>query len=362
MGTHKRLVGIDVFRALAIYAVIIVHIDEGVEITSPSWAKITNLASFPVPFFLAAAFYLAISKLYNSQAQYPILSRLSRLLIPYVVWSSLYLLYKSAKYMATDEFSRLSELFQDPLSLVFFGGASYHLYFLPLLATGTLLIKLVEPLIRKNISLKGLGLFGLISLVAYELILVSGNGFNVSANVAFRPLLAAVLPDGNSNPLLRLLLVGVVWSLRCLPYIMVAMLLAHPTINHLFLKVISKHPIGCLLTFFIFNSLGSLLMPQAVKEVVVGYTALTAAIAISSVLRDNPLIKSIGLCSFGIYLVHIFFVEIFQSIAIRLYPDYAINANSLRLLTASTFVLLSSWLITLLLMRNKRISQVLYGA
>jgi surface polysaccharide O-acyltransferase-like enzyme len=362
MTAKQRLAGIDVFRGLAIYAVIILHIDEGIKILPPSWLRITDFASFCVPFFLAAAFYLAIIKLYTSQSPYPLCPRLVRLLIPYGVWSAFYLLYKSAKYAVAGEPNKVWALFQDPLSLAFFGGASYHLYFLPLLVTGTLLVKLVEFLIKRKITLKRIGLIVLISLLAYEMILVSGNGLKAPANVAFEPLLAVVFPEGNSYPPIRWLLVEVVWALGCLPFVMVAMLLSHPTVNKFYTKILSQYFILVIVIFLAFNLFGTFVLPKAVAEIGRGYTALSAAIALSSVLKENALIKSIGLCSFGIYLVHIFFVETFQSIAVRLYPDYVNSASTLTLLTGTTLVLLSSWIATLLLMRNKRLSQILYGA
>jgi len=361
MKKQQRLTGIDLFRGLAMYAVIIVHIDEGVEVLPPTWLKVTNFASFCVPFFLAAAFYFAINKLYRSQDRYPLRLRLERLLIPYGVWSALYLLYKSAKYLAAGESGRLLELFQDPLSLVFFGGASYHLYFLPLLAMGTLLVKLVEFLITRKFSLKAVGLIALISLLVYEVVLFSGNGLKEPGNIAFEPLLAAIFPEGNSNPLLRLLLVELAWALRCLPYIMVAMLLTHPAANTFSYNLITKHSAFWALLFLAINIFSSGVLPDAVGEISRGYSALIVALSISSFLKEDPLIKNIGFCSFGIYLVHIFFVETFQSIAIRLYPEYVNSVSIFFLLAATTTVFISSWVTTILLMRNEKISHVLYG-
>ncbi len=361
MKESQRLAGIDVFRGLAIYAVIIVHIDEGIKVVPPGWPSITNFASFCVPFFLAAAFYFAINKLYTSQGQYPLRSRLLRLLIPYGIWSVLYLLYKAAKYAAAGEPNRLFQLFQDPLSLIFFGGASYHLYFLPLLVIGTLLIKFVEFLITRKISWKGIGLMALMSLLLYEVVLSSGNGLKEPDNVPFASLLAATFPEGNSTPLLRFLLVELFWALRCLPYVMFAMLLAHPEVNKFCFKRFSDYSTFWLLVFLAVNIFGAWGLPDAAEEIVRGYTALIAAIALSKSIRVNPAIKSIGLCSFGIYLIHIFFIEIIQSIATRLYPDYVNSSSTFTLLSATTLVFLISWAITFLLIRSKKISRILYG-
>lgn len=359
MKESQRLTGIDVFRGLAIYAVIIVHIDEGVKVLPPGWLSITNFASFCVPFFLATAFYFAINKLYTSQGQYPLKSRLLRLLIPYGIWSLLYLLYKAAKCIVAGEPNRLFQLLQDPLSLVFFGEASYHLYFLPLLAMGTLLMKFVEFLIEKKVSWKEAGLIAFVSLLVYQVILSSGNGLKKPDNVAFESLLAAIFPEGNSNPLLRLLLVELSWALRCLPYVMFAMLLAHPKANKFCLKLISNYSIVWVLVFPAVNIFGLWVLPDAVEEIARGYTALIAAIALSSMLKENALIKNIGLCSFGIYLIHIFFVEVLQSVLVRLYPNYSSNASTAILLLAAALVFLVSWGTTIFLLKHKRLAQIL---
>ncbi|MBD1848391.1 acyltransferase [Cyanobacteria bacterium FACHB-63] len=359
MKESQRLTGVDVFRGLAMYAVIIVHVDEGVKVLPPGWLSITNFASFCVPFFLATAFYFAINKLYTSQGRYPLKSRLFRLLIPYGVWSLLYLLYKAAKYMVAGEPNRLFQLLQDPLSLVFFGGASYHLYFLPLLAIGTLLIKFVEFLIEKKFSLQGVGLIALVSLLVYQVILSSGNGLKEPDNVAFEPLLAAIFPEGNSNPLLRLLLVELSWALRCLPYVMFAMLLAHPKANKFCSMLSSNYSTFWVLVFLVVNIFGSWLLPDAVEEVGRGYSAVIAAITVSTLLKENTVIKNIGLCSFGIYLIHIFFVEVFQSVVVRLAPGYNSNASTAILLLAAALVFLVSWGTTNFLLKHKRLAQIL---
>lgn len=278
MKEQQRLVGIDLFRGLAIYAVILLHIDEGVQVMPPTWMRIHDFALFAIPFFLATAFYLAINKLYLSQSSYPLGSRLVRLLIPYGIWSAFYLIYKSAKYLIASQSSMLMELFQDPLSLIFFGGAAFHLYFLPLLATGTLLIKLAEFLMRRRVSLKGLVLITALGLLIYEVILASGNGLKTPNYVVFEPLLVTVFPLTNSNPLLEWFLTELFWILKCLPYVMIAMLLNHPTVNQHCLKPSVRYSWQWLLTFFLLNAFGAFILPQAIYEVARGYTALLAAI------------------------------------------------------------------------------------
>ncbi|EKQ68649.1 hypothetical protein OsccyDRAFT_3187 [Leptolyngbyaceae cyanobacterium JSC-12] len=366
MKGQQRLIGIDLFRGLAIYAVILLHIDEGIQTVPVAWSKVTDFSMFAVPFFLATAFYLAINKLYHSKDSYPLRQRLVRLLIPYGIWSAFYLVYKSAKYIAAGESGKLAQLFQDPLSLVFFGGAAFHLYFLPLLATGTLLIRLVEILIRRRFSFKGLGFLTLVSIGIYEIVLLTGNGLKTPENVAFESLLAAIFSSGNSNPLLRLFLVEIFWALKCLPYVMVAAFLTHPALNQHFLRRVSRHALIWILAFVVLNAVGAFLLPQAIYEVSRGYAALIAAIACSASLNSASLkgislIESLGLCAFGIYLMHLFFVEIFQSIFVRLNPNYVNEPSIIVFLLVSMVILLLAWGITALLMRRKVLSRLLFG-
>ncbi|MBF2026598.1 MAG: acyltransferase family protein [Oscillatoriales cyanobacterium C42_A2020_001] len=361
MKEQQRLVGIDLFRGFAIYAVILLHIDEGVQNVPAAWSKITDFSLFAVPFFLATAFYFAINKLYQSKEPYPLRQRLLRLLIPYGFWSIFYLVYKSAKYVAGGDSAKLAEIFQDPLSIIFFGGAAFHLYFLPLLATGTLLIRVVENLITRKVSLRGLGILALVSVLLYEAVLLSGDGLKTPENIAFESLLTAVFPTGNSIPLVRLILVVLFWALKCLPYVMLAAVLTHPTFNQRFLKLVGRYALLGIIVFVILNGFGSFVLPPAIYEVARGYTALIAAIAFSFLLKENALIRNLGLCSFGIYLIHLLFVEVFQSVFVRLNPNYVNDPSIVVFLLASMVILVLSWGITALLMKRKMLSRLLFG-
>ena len=356
-----RMLGIDLFRGLAIYAVVILHADEGVKVMPPTWSWITDFALFAVPFFLATAFYLAIKKLYLYKSSYPLGLRLIRLLIPYGCWSLFYLLYKAAKYTVAGELTRTVELFRDPLSLIFLGGAAFHLYFIPLLIAGTFLIKFSEFLIRYKVGLKHLGLITLISLLLYEVILVVGNHLQGHVPVNLQPLQSIVYSLSNSNPLLQWFQVELSWLIRCFPYVMLAMLLAHPSTQKTLSRLISKYSLLWLLVFFICNAFGTFILPESLYELARGYTALLAAISISSYLKANNFIANLGICSFGIYLVHLFFVEIFQSIAVRIDANYINQINTIQLVAISSSIFAISWITTILLMKHKNLSRFLFG-
>ncbi|MEN8447295.1 MAG: acyltransferase family protein, partial [Cyanobacteria bacterium J06555_13] len=134
------------------FAVVMQHVDEGksLEQLPAIWPDFINLASFAVPFFLATSFYLAVDKLIaQPRSNFPIKKRILRLLIPYCSWTALYVFYKIARYTLLNKGSTLQNFLSDPISIIFMGGAGLHLYFLPLLMVGTLVIK---PLSGKVIA------------------------------------------------------------------------------------------------------------------------------------------------------------------------------------------------------------------
>jgi peptidoglycan/LPS O-acetylase OafA/YrhL len=361
MDRQQRLIGIDLFRGLAVLAVAILHVVDGGSIDSiAGWRQITDFAMFAVPFFLALSFYLAINKLYRSSQPYPLRSRLVRLLVPYGIWSSVYLLYKIAKYCASGEMSRLVDLVGDPLSLICFGTAAFHLYFLPLLAIGSVLIKSSEWAILKKISWRKLTLFCLINLLIYEALLNSGNEYQLSTSQAFQPLLKTVFPTENSNPLLRLILVLAAWMIRCTPYILISTIIAHPSSTKFIQNLTSKLPWLWLFIFIGLNLSVTQFLPRSIAEFTCGYSALLAAISISSILKYNYWIESLGTCSFGIYFIHLLIIEIFQSIAKRIYPNYIYHNSNVGLVLMAIVVVVISWLITLLLMKNQKLSEVIF--
>lgn len=363
MSKKQRLAGVDLFRGAAVYAVAILHSGDGSLATTGWEAKTIEFSRFAVPFFLATSFYFMMNKLYTSGFKYSLRSRFTHLCMPYIFWSIVYLLYRGIKYWISHKPEQLEQMLQDPISIVFLGGAAYPLYFIPLLLTGTSLVKLAEFLVKKQINIKSLFLFLILSFIIYELVLTSGNSFQIGPNIAFESLLKLTLPDGNKNPLLRLMLVELSWLIKCLPYIFIAMLLNYPSIKKVFLRFNISSTIFLLAMFLVVNAFGKAILPESVYEVTRGYSALLFAISLSMELKENSIVTNLGLCSFGIYLIHLLVIETFKAIENRVFPETMTHISIFSLLAFSTVGFLVSWMTIclILIMRKKMISKLVLG-
>lgn len=363
MEKKQRLVGIDLFRGIAAYAVVILHSDEGIPVQSATWSAILHFSAFAVPFFLATSFYLTINKLSSGNKAYTWHSRLYRLLIPYGIWSLIYLGQKVIKYLIKHEPEKIQELFQDPLALIFLGQSAFHLYFIPLLLSGSVLVIGAKYLVRKRVKLGvllGVLIGSLIIAELYKAFLFGSIPNQANSDLAAQALLEFTSPIGRGNAFIHLILVELGYIARCLPYIAVALLLNHSSIQGRLIKFSPKDTALILAVFLILNAFSVPLLPQTVYEVAKGYSALLLAVAISTNLKKNTIIASLGSCSFGIYLMHLMIVEVFWSIAkkMNLLTDHV---SILPLITVTTLSFLVSWVLTSLLMKQKPVAKLMFS-
>ena len=223
----QRLLGVDLFRGIAAYAVVFVHSgDESLGLPiSQEAISLRMLFYFAVPFFLASAFYFITSKSEIDISQRFWRSRVDRILIPYASWSIIYLIFRSIFFFQSKQMDRLWDLLRDPLSIFFFGGASYQLYFLPLLFTGTFLTIIAKYMQKIHISYIFIGFFAIFSIIIDEWLIKSGNGFQLNPNTAFQNLLQTAGWQISSLPLLRFFLVQIAWLIKCFPYLFIGILL-----------------------------------------------------------------------------------------------------------------------------------------
>jgi surface polysaccharide O-acyltransferase-like enzyme len=221
-----KLLGIELIRGLSTYAVILVHSGDQTWHVPVDSSAITfrSLFYFAVPFFLAAAFYFMTVKTEIVDYKKFWQSKFQRIVVPYLIWSGIFFFFRVIIFRNNPE--RLHHLLQDPLSIIFFGGASYHLYFLPMMFTGTLWVLTIPFLSRLKTNKLGLVLLGILSIILYLLLETSGNGFHLGEmNTAFRNITTNLEIDLEKYPLLRFTLVEIAWAIRCLPYFLIALII-----------------------------------------------------------------------------------------------------------------------------------------
>ena len=348
----QRLVGLDLFRGIAAFAVVILHSDEGLTTLPASWAAIVNFSSFAVPFFLAASFYLTIGKLSSSKPM-NWRTRLPRLLIPYAVWSLVYVGVNLSRFVAKHEPAKIEGLWQNGLGIVFLGQAGFHLYFIPLLVTGMLIVMAAEPLLRQRIRLPVLLGFLTISLMAY-----AAYGQVVSVTPEQASLAAGALESKQQMIFVLLKIVG--YGLRCLPYIAIALLLHHASLRRHLTQFDRKTTVLLLIAGLVINLFTFPWLPAVIHEMLKAYSVLLLALALSNYLKPEAAIASIGNCSFGIYLMHLLIVQLLISVSQRIgFISEPVSLVALLTVVIAAFGL--SWLLTLGLMRSKMASRLLFG-
>jgi surface polysaccharide O-acyltransferase-like enzyme len=146
---------IDYIRFFSAFGVILVHLAPSSLIAE----KMTGYFSIiSVPFFLLTSLYLFQSK----SARFDKINFL-RILIPYVSWSTIYLISRTIKHLATN-----TSLDYDWFAIVFLGGSAVQLYFLPLLLCFLIAASSINTLFTDRdckISTKLLAIFSIISLI-----------------------------------------------------------------------------------------------------------------------------------------------------------------------------------------------------
>jgi fucose 4-O-acetylase-like acetyltransferase len=275
--------------------------DGGSLTPAASWAA--SRLGFHVPFFLAAAFLF-----------HPEITRVSiwiqkakRLLIPFVAWGLLYTILRLLKIRLAH--GTPWSPCDDPIGWIYSGG-SVQLYFVPMLITGIAVASLVGLLISRQ-GARIYGGLGIISLVLYLWLFASGNAFDLGSMSAFVSWWGA-----DQSWSLRTLGLILSWSVRLLPYILFVgclrslgiMALAHTRnvpLTLLCCGVFLLEEIGCFL-------------PTVAHEILLGVSLLAASIAISAWISPKAWIQALGRWSFGIYLSHFLFVQLFKLVGVRL--------------------------------------------
>lgn len=289
-------------------------------------------ATFPVPVFLALSLYLS-AKTIARKGSLRLGRKLSRLLVPYGFFTVFYLLFYAIQGSGLSPMAylkRLGELIgNDPAGVIFLGQAATPLYFLPLLAIGTVGMQWINRLLTRLLKDqrikdqkshrewmgKWMAIATLLSAIAYQLLTVSGNAFVLgNRNLAFQTWASDSLLE---QPLVRVGLVYIAWLCWCLPYIFGAFYLASRPLPTGSLStersnsdpIAQRHQLGSTLLIagtVLAIALQPTLAPiDTLRDVLLALLMVACGIQLShSVNRHQNRIIAISRYAFGIYLIH----------------------------------------------------------
>ncbi|MEC0266493.1 acyltransferase [Paenibacillus anseongense] len=154
MPSRPKLPEIDLIRAIAIIAVVLIHSTSGATLLpigsgSQTIFFILNKASlFTVPLFIwisgVVLFYTYYDRWGPGMSRVFWTKRLQRILIPYVLWSLFYYLFNQFMFHGTVGFDIIYFI-----KLLISGNASYHLYYMVIIVQFYLLFPLLITVVRR---------------------------------------------------------------------------------------------------------------------------------------------------------------------------------------------------------------------
>ena len=123
-----HILGFDYLRVAAVFAVVWIHGSD----TNPSALRLQDFCAFAVPCFILMSAYLSVESFAakrGMELKRFLFSRAGRLMPAYFAWSFIYLAFRFCKH----RFISGTSFPVDWVSVIFFGGASYQLWFVPAL-------------------------------------------------------------------------------------------------------------------------------------------------------------------------------------------------------------------------------------
>jgi hypothetical protein len=363
---NKRLLGVDLFRGVSAYGVVLIH-GLGELPRDEQALMISNFfVAFCVPYFLVASFYFSSHLLLYKKPKNYLSSRIKRILVPYAIWSLIYFLARCLGYLIGNKES-LQRLISDPVNIIFFGAAGVHLYFLPMLFCGTVVAILMVKICRR-FSLPFLMNFFLVSLSIFYVMNVSGNDFILGEGIAFKQ--AFFLQFNYSfSQMFRVILVILAWTIKCMPYIIFGIIINSPRIQQLLysfslneqnitrgkLLIIFFTPLAIISIFLCHSDILNLLIP---------YLSFLYSIWISGLISQNQtmthIAKKLGYLSYGIYLSHALITAGFLPIMTKLYPQIvSFQLSPLILIISSLVIFLISLAIAHLFSLHQTTARIL---
>jgi len=338
----ERQAGIEWMRGIAAFGVICIHAGLAVHnrTTPTAGALLPDLFSFAVPFFLMTSFFFALRAEAGPWLPWRdwMHRRAGRLLIPFAFWSAVYLALHVGKLALHHQGDQIKALFKDPAVLVLSGGTSVALYFLPLVFTGLFIIHSLSGALKRLPSLT-LALGFVVALALYELWWCQGNAFDLDS------------PNLSQAPL-KLALGFLEFGLRCLPLVLAAALLT----RHL-PSPATQNAYAFIFAGAIFLVVAHYICPPAgVRDSVLGVGAFLLAWGLCGLLPASKWAITVGLFSFGVYLVHQVYLELIQLV----FP-YRAPSGAIIILAITSTVFIASMLTVSLANRGGWLMRSIFG-
>ncbi|MBH5319168.1 acyltransferase [Paenibacillus sp. GSMTC-2017] len=151
----KNIVELNVVKAIAILAVLIIHATANSRVdvpwgsqSAPFYLIVNQLSMFAVPVFI---FINGLVLFYRYQDDWSLgqtlsfyKKRIKYIVVPYLIWSAIYYVYNQILYKDSVQFDPISYL-----KLLQWGQASYHLYFMVIVIQIYLFFPILMTLVRK---------------------------------------------------------------------------------------------------------------------------------------------------------------------------------------------------------------------
>lgn len=180
MEIIKRNSAIDAFRVFAIFGVIAIHVQSNTD-NAEMLGRL--FSGFSVPYFyIVSLFYLIIDlKKRKDEGVYSIVNKtFYRLIIPYLAWTVIYVCLRLTKAVFLGQPSDL-----DFLKVLFYGDGAVQLYFIPNLLSMQAILISIYLLLKGNLKNKLWGIVILTSVVVFLAIGILNNCFAISMGFIF---------------------------------------------------------------------------------------------------------------------------------------------------------------------------------
>jgi peptidoglycan/LPS O-acetylase OafA/YrhL len=352
MSKGARLLGVDLLKGLAAYGVVVIHSLGRQPRTAATESFVGLFLGFSVPYFLAVSLFLTSGKLLSTGPQGFLRGRVERLIIPYLVWTAIFVAVRSALYAATGRAGDLRSLWGSPLPVLFLGVASAQLYFIPLLFVGELLAVALVSALGDRLRRPAV------------VVPLAGAALAVCWLDTLRR--SPALKDPSLSPWTRLALNEASYAVWCVPYLALALLFQLGPVRRR-LETLPTGLVPLLAAAAVAVDVSGQVpgveefLPYTVREVFVAFGALGFAVAASRFLEPRAWVESLSACAYGIYLVHPLVIEVFEQAIARTGPLRSLVVTPPVIATFATACFLIAWLFVAQTIRVAFLARWLYG-